>query len=71
MGSDGIGLKDGFNGTGATICFFYNKPGHRIAHCRAKAAGRGRGGGGRGQRIATVEGGNSRPVQETQNSLNF
>jgi hypothetical protein len=70
-GSDGIGLKDGFNGTGAIICFFCNKPGHRIAQCRSKATGRGRGGGGHGRRVATVEGGNSRPVQETQNSLNY
>ena len=70
-GFDGIGLKDGLNGTGAIICFFCNKPGHRIAQCRAKAAGRGRGGGGRGRRVATVEGGNSRPVQDTQNSLNY
>jgi hypothetical protein len=45
-GSDRIGLKDGFNGTGAIICFFCYKPGYRIAQCRAKAAGRGRGGGG-------------------------
>jgi Retrotransposon gag protein len=44
MGIDGIGPRDGFNGTGAVICFFCNKPGHRIAQCRAKAAGRGRGG---------------------------
>ena len=30
-----------FNGTGAVICFFCNKPGHRIAQCRTKmAAGR-------------------------------
>jgi hypothetical protein len=73
MGSDGIGLKDGFNGTGAIICFFCNKPGHRIAQCRAKAArrGQGGGGGGRGRRVATVDRGNSRPVQETQNSLNY
>jgi len=71
MGSDGIGLKDGFNGTGAIICFFCNKPGHRIAQCRAKAAGRGRGGGGRGRRVATVDGGNSRTVQDAQNSLNY
>ena len=71
-GFDGIGLKDGLNGTGAIICFFCNKPGHRIAQCRAKAAGRGRGGGGgRGRRVATVEEGNSRPVQDTQNSLNY
>jgi hypothetical protein len=70
-GSDGIGLKDGFNGTGAIICFFCNKPGHRIAQCHAKAAGRGCRGGGWGQRVATVEGGNSRPVQDAQNSLNY
>ncbi len=71
MGSDGIGLKDGFNGTGAIICFFCNKPGHRIAQCRAKATGRGRGGGGRGRRVATMDGGNSRTVQDAQNSLNY
>jgi len=72
MGFDGIGPRDGFNGTGAIICFFCNKPGHRIAQCRAKAAGRGRGGGGtRGRRVATLEGASSRPAQENQNSLNY
>jgi hypothetical protein len=46
MGFDGTGPWDGFNRTGAVICFFCNKPVHRIAQCRAKAAGRGRRGGG-------------------------
>ena len=72
IGFHGIGPRDGFNGTGAIICFFCNKPGHRIAQCRAKAAGRGRGGGGtRGRRVATLEGASSRPAQENQNSLNY
>jgi hypothetical protein len=72
MGFDGTGPRDGFNGTGAVICFFCNKPGHRIAQCRAKAAGRGRGGGGaRGRRVATLEGASSRPAQDSQNSLNY
>jgi hypothetical protein len=39
-GSVGTGLKDGFNRTGAIICFFCNKPGHRIAQCNTKASAR-------------------------------
>jgi hypothetical protein len=44
-GSDGNGLRDGLIGTGAIICFFCNKPGHRITQCYARnGSGRGRGG---------------------------
>jgi hypothetical protein len=73
-GADGIGPRDGFNGTGAIICFFCNKPGHRIAQCHAKAAsGRGRGGsrGGRGGRVAAVDNGQSNSTPATQESLNY
>jgi hypothetical protein len=35
-GSDGMGLRDGFNGTGAIICFFCNKPGYPIASATPK-----------------------------------
>ena len=33
-GSYGTGANGSFNGTGAIVCFFCNKPGHRIAQCR-------------------------------------
>jgi hypothetical protein len=43
-GSNGTGAGGSSNGTGANICFFCNKPGHRIAQCRDNPlAGRGRG----------------------------
>jgi hypothetical protein len=73
-GADGIGPRDGFNGTGAIICFFCNKPGHRIAQCHAKAAsGRGRGGsrGGRGGRVAAVDNGQSNSAPAVQEPLNY
>jgi hypothetical protein len=70
IGFDRIGPRDGLNRTGAIICFFCNKPGHRIAQCRAKVAEQGRGGP-QGRQIATLEGASPRPAQENQNSLNY
>ena len=70
-GFDGIGLKDGLNGTGAIICFFCNKPGHRIAQCYARnGSGRGRGGRGGGRRVATIDTAVS-AVTQPQETLNF
>ena len=70
-GSDGNGLRDGLNGTGAIICFFCNKPGHRIAQCYARnGSGRGRGGRGGGRRVATVDTSVSAGTQP-QETLNF
>ena len=70
-GSDGNGLRDGLNGTGAIICFFCNKPGHRIAQCYARnGSGRGRGGRGGGRRVATVDTAVS-AVTQPQETLNF
>jgi len=70
-GSDGIGLRDGFNGTGAIIFFFCNKLGHRIAQCHTKAAsGRGRGGT-RGRRVAAVEATTPKTGQANQDTLNL
>jgi hypothetical protein len=70
-GSDGIGLCDGFNGTGAIVFFFCNKPGHWIAQHHAKAAsGRGRGGS-RGRRISAVETIAPKTGQANQDTLNF
>jgi len=56
-----------FNGTGAVICFFCNKPGHRIAQCRTKMAA-GRSGRGRPRRVAAIEDGD---VLASQKSLNY
>jgi hypothetical protein len=56
-----------FNGTGAVICFFCNKPGHRIAQCRTKMAA-GRSGRGRPRRVAAIEDGDT---SATQRSLNY
>jgi hypothetical protein len=56
-----------FNGTGAVICFFCNKPGHRIAQCRTKMAA-GRSGRGRPRRIAAIE---EADGQANQNTLNY
>jgi len=56
-----------FNGTGAVICFFCNKPGHRIAQCRTKMAA-GRSGRGRPRRVAAIEDGDA---SATQRSLNY
>jgi hypothetical protein len=53
-GSYGTGANGSFNGTGAIVCFFCNKPGHRIAQCRDNPAtkrGRGRG----RRRVAAIE----------------
>jgi hypothetical protein len=70
-GSHGIGLCDGFNGTGAIICFFCNKLGHRIAQCHAKAASRRGRGGSRGRRVAAVENSAPKARPTTQDTLNF
>ena len=74
-GANGIGPRDGFNGTRAIICFFCNKPGHRIAQCHAKAAsGRGRGGGSGsrgGRRVAAVDNGSPKNTPTTQEPLNY
>jgi len=70
-GADGIGFLDGLKGTGAIICFFCNKPGHRIAQCHARAAsGRGRGGS-RGRRVTAVENSAPKTGQNNQETLNF
>jgi len=58
-GSDRTGLWDGFNGTGAIICFFCNKPGHWITQCNAKATAC-RGHGFWGQWVATAYGSSTR-----------
>jgi len=73
-GSDGTGPRDGFNGTGAILCFFCDKPGHKIAQCHARAAGRGRGSrGSRGWRVASVDGPGrpgTKSAGDSQESLN-
>jgi hypothetical protein len=51
-----------FNGTRAVICFFCNKPGHRIAHCRTKMAA------GRSGRVAAIE---EADGQANQSNLNY
>jgi len=56
-----------FNGTGAVICFFCNKPGHRIAQCRTKMAA-GRSGRGRPRRVAAIE---EADELTNQKSLNY
>jgi hypothetical protein len=67
----------GLDGTGAIVCFFCNKPGHRIAECRDKPpqqqGGRGgrRGRGGRGGRVAAVERTDNTVNQESQETLNY
>jgi hypothetical protein len=69
-GSDRNGLRDGLNGTGAIICFFCNKPGHRIAQCYARnSSGRGRGGRGGGRKVAAVEA--TAPATTQQETLNL
>jgi len=67
-GSYGTGANGSFNGTGAIVCFFCNKPGHRIAQCRDNPAtkrGRGRG----RRRVAAIEEVTNR--QDSNNSLNY
>jgi hypothetical protein len=56
-----------FNGTRAVICFFCNKPGHRIAQCRTKMAA-GRYGRGRPRRVTAIEEANG---SANQKSLNY
>jgi hypothetical protein len=56
-----------FNGTGAVICFFCNKPGHRIAQCQTKMAA-GRYGRGRPRRVTAIE---EADGPENQKSLNY
>jgi hypothetical protein len=56
-----------FNGTGAVVCFFCNKPGHRIAQCQTKMAS-GRSGRGRQRRVAAIE---EADGQAYQKSLNY
>ena len=67
-GSYGTGANGSFNGTGAIVCFFCNKPGHRIAQCRdnhATKRGRGRG----RRRVAAIE--EVANGQDSNNSLNY
>jgi hypothetical protein len=67
-GSYGTGANGSFNRTGAIVCFFCNKPGHRIAQCRDNPAtkrGRGRG----RRRVAAIEEVANR--QDSNNSLNY
>jgi hypothetical protein len=67
-GSYGTGAGGSFNGTGAIVCFFCNKPGHRIAQCRDNLAtkrGRGRG----RRRVAAIE--EVANGQDSNNSLNY
>ena len=67
-GSYGTGASGSFNGTGAIVCFFCNKPGHRIAQCRDNPAtkrGRGRG----RRRVAAIE--EVANGQDSNNSLNY
>ena len=67
-GSYGTGANGSFNGTGAIVCFFCNKPGHRIAQCRDNPAtkrGRGRG----RRRVAAIE--EVANGQDSNNSLNY
>ncbi len=67
-GSYGTRANGRFNGTGAIVCFFCNKPGHRIAQCRYNpAAGRGHGRG--RQRVAAIE--QVASWQDSNNSLNY
>jgi len=62
------GQQRGSYGTGAIVCFFCNKPGHRIAQCRDNpAAKRGRGRGRR--RVAAIE--EVTNGQDSNNSLNY
>jgi hypothetical protein len=56
-----------FNGTGAVICFFCNKPGQGIAQCRTKMAA-GRSGRGRPRRVAAIE---EADALTHQGSLNY
>jgi len=67
-GSYGTGANGSFNGTGAIMCFFCNKPGHRIAQCRDNPAtkrGRGRG----RRRVTAIE--EVANGQDSNNSLNY
>jgi Retrotransposon gag protein len=67
-GSYGTGANGSYNGTGAIVCFFCNKPGHRIAQCRDNPAtkrGRGRG----RRRVAAIE--EVANGQDSNNSLNY
>jgi hypothetical protein len=67
-GSYGTGANGSFNGTGAIVCFFCNKPGHRIAQCRDNPAtkrGRRRG----RRRVAAIEEVDN--GQDSNNSLNY
>jgi hypothetical protein len=56
-----------FNGTGAVICFFCNKTGHRIAQCQTKMAA-GRSSRIRPRRVAAIE---EADRQANQRSLNY
>jgi hypothetical protein len=67
-GSYGTRANGNFNGTGAIVCFFCNKPGHQIAQCRDNPAtkrGRGRG----RRRVAAVE--EVTNGQDSNNSFNY
>jgi hypothetical protein len=70
-GSDGIGLRYGFNRTGAIVCFFCNKPGHQIAQCHARAASGQGHDGSQGRHVATVENPAPKVGPTTQDTLNF
>jgi Retrotransposon gag protein len=67
-GSYRTGANGSFNGTGAIVCFFCNKPGHRIAQCLDNPAtkrGRRRG----LRRVAAIE--EVAYGQDSNNSLNY
>jgi len=67
-GSYGTGANGSFNGTEAIVCFFCNKPGHRIAQFRDNPAtkrGRGRG----RRRVTAIE--EVANGQDSNNSLNY
>jgi hypothetical protein len=67
-GSYRTGASGSFNRTGAIVCFFCNKPGHRIAQCRDNPVtkrGRGRG----RRRVAAIE--EVANGQDSNNSLNY
>jgi hypothetical protein len=56
-----------FNGTRAVICFFCNKPGHRIAQCRTKMTS-GQSGRGRPRRVTAIK---ETDGHTNQKSLNY
>jgi hypothetical protein len=61
----------GLDRTGAIVCFFCNKPGHRIAECRDKLPQQQGGRGGRGGCVAAVERTDNMVSQESKETLNY